>query len=185
MTDPRIAPIETARLRLDRPSWADLPSYVRMNADPVVMATLKGVRSAGESEAIFARLIEHWDSFGFGWYTVRDRPSGRFVGRGGLRHVVIAGLDEVEIGYGFLPQCWGRGLATELASRCARVGFEALGLRSLVCFTLPTNLASRRVMEKVGFRFECETEYAELPHVLYRLTAEDWGSEGAGVGMRS
>lgn len=179
MTDPAIAPIETARLRLDRPSWTDLPSYVQMNADPEVMATLKGVRSAEETGEIFARLIDHWDRFGFGWYTVRDRSSGRFVGRGGLRHVVIAGLDEVEIGYGFLAPCWGRGLATELASRCARVGFEALGLRSLVCFTLPTNLASRRVMEKAGFHFECETEYADLPHVLYRLTAASWASSSS------
>ncbi|WP_169978003.1 GNAT family N-acetyltransferase [Tautonia rosea] len=176
MIDPAIAPIVTARLRLGRPSWADLDDYVRMNADPVVMATLKGVRSREETEAIFGRLMDHWNHFGFGWYTIRDRSSGRFIGRGGLRHVVIAGLDEVEIGYAFLPSYWGRGLATELARRCVEVGFETLTLPSLVCFTQPTNLASRRVMEKAGFTFECDTEYADLPHVLYRLTAECWRS---------
>ncbi|MEW4566884.1 GNAT family N-acetyltransferase [Tautonia sp. JC769] len=176
MTDPAIAPTLTPRLRLDRPSWADLNDYARMNADPVVMATLKGIRSREETEDIFGRLMDHWARFGFGWYTVRDRGSGRFVGRGGLRHVVIAGLDEVEIGYAFLHPCWGRGLATELARRCVRLGFETLGLPSLVCFTQPTNLASRRVMEKAGFAFECDTEYADLPHVLYRLTADRWAS---------
>ena len=174
MTDPAIAPILTPRLRLDRPSWADLGDYVRMNADPVVMATLKGVRSSEETEAIFERLMDHWTRFGFGWYTIRDRSSGRFIGRGGLRHVVIAGLDEVEIGYAFLPACWGRGLATELACRCVRIGFETLNQPSLVCFTQPTNLASRRVMEKAGFTFERDTEYADLPHVLYRLRREAW-----------
>jgi ribosomal-protein-alanine N-acetyltransferase len=174
MTDPAVAPILTDRLRLLRPSWADLPDSVRMNADPGVMAMLNGVRSAEETGAIFDRLIDHWDRFGFGWYTVRDRVSGRFAGRGGLRHLVVGGLDEVEIGYALLPEYWGRGLATELAIRCVRVGFEAIGLRELVGLTRPANLASRRVLEKVGFAFECETEYADLPHVLYRLKADDW-----------
>lgn len=175
MTDPAIAPILTERLRLDRPSWSDLPDYARMNADPRVMATLKGVRSAEETAAIFALLIDHWDRFGFGWYTVRDRRSARFAGRGGLRRVVIAGREEVELGYGLLPSYWGRGLATELACRCARLGFEVLGIRDLVGITLPSNLASRRVMEKVGFAFEHESESESdgPPHVLYRLRFDD------------
>ncbi|RUL83895.1 GNAT family N-acetyltransferase [Tautonia sociabilis] len=174
MTDPRLFPLLTDRLRLDRPSMADLPDYVRMNADPRVMATLNGVKTAEETRAILARLIDHWDQFGFGWYTARDRSSGRFAGRGGLRRVAIAGRDEVEIGYGLLPDVWGLGLATELARSCARLGFEVLGLAELVSFTLPTNLASRRVLEKAGFTFDRDTEYAGLPHVLYRLTADDW-----------
>jgi ribosomal-protein-alanine N-acetyltransferase len=174
MTDPAVAPILTDRLRLDRPSRADLPDSVRMNADPRVMALLDGVRSAEETAAIFDRLIDHWDRFGFGWYTVRDRSSGRFAGRGGLRNLVVGGLDEVEVGYALLPEYWGRGLATELARGCVRVGFEAVGLRELVGLARPSNLASRRVLEKAGFASEGELEYADLPHVLYRLRADDW-----------
>ena len=166
--------LETPSLRLTRPSWAELTDYARMAADPAVMNTLGGVRSLEESRAILGRHIDHWCRFGFGYYTARDRAGGRFAGRGGLRHVHIEGRDEVEIGYGFLATYWGRGLATELAIACARVGFEVLGRPDLVCFTLPTNRASRRVMEKVGFRFERDATYAGLPHVLYRLTADDW-----------
>ncbi|QDV39015.1 GNAT family N-acetyltransferase [Tautonia plasticadhaerens] len=174
MTDPAIAPLLTDRLRLDRPSWSVLPDYVRMNADPRVMASLRGVRTAEETAAILARLIEHWDRFGFGWYTARDRRSARFAGRGGLRRVMIADREEVELGYGLLPEYWGRGLATELAGRCARLGFEVLGLRELVCITLPSNLASRRVMEKVGFAFDREAEQDGRTHALYRLKTDDW-----------
>jgi RimJ/RimL family protein N-acetyltransferase len=68
-----------------------------------------------------------------------------------------------------MPECWGRGLATELATESVRVGFEVLGLPDLVCFALPTNAASLRVMEKLGFRPESEVTVRGLPHVFCRL----------------
>jgi hypothetical protein len=73
------------------------------------------------------------------------------------------------VGYGLAAAFWGQGLATELARKSVWVGFETLGLSELVCFTLPTNGRSRRVMEKSGFRYERAFEHAGLPHVLYRL----------------
>ena len=93
----------------------------------------------------------------------------QFVGRGGLRRVVIDGKDEVEVGYGLMPEFWGQGLATELAVASVRVGFEVLKLPDVVSFTLPTNKKSRRVMEKAGFQYEKDVVWADLPHVLYRL----------------
>jgi RimJ/RimL family protein N-acetyltransferase len=93
----------------------------------------------------------------------------RFVGRGGLRRVVIDGKEEVEVGYGLVPEFWGRGLATELAVASVRAGFDVLKLPDIVSFTLPTNNKSRRVMEKVGFQYEKDVVWADLPHVLYRL----------------
>ena len=177
--------IATERLELRRPSWSDLPAYVRMYADPDVMATLGGVRSAEEAESRLGQLIEHWNEHGYGFYSAFDRPGGRFAGRGGLRRVTIAGRDEVEVGYGLLARCWGRGLATELARRAVRLGFEDLGLDALVCFTLPTNRASRRVMEKVGFVYEEDTTYADLPHVLYRLTVDRWRDADPTTGARA
>jgi len=140
------------------------------------MATLGGVREPGETEAFFARNLADWAQHGFGWWTVCDRASGRFAGRGGLRRVEVAGGREVEVGYGFLPEYWGHGLATELVAASVAVAFETLQLEDLVCFTLRSNRASRRVMEKVGFRFEREGLHANLPHVFCRLTAAEWGS---------
>jgi RimJ/RimL family protein N-acetyltransferase len=54
-----------------------------------------------------------------------------------------------------------------------RVGFELLNLSHLVSFTLPTNIASQRVMQKAGFRFERDIALANSPHVLYRLSAAE------------
>ena len=98
----------------------------------------------------------------------RDRRTGAVVGRGGLQHTFVAGCDEVEVGWAIAPAHWGEGLATEMAHVAVEVAFDDLGLGEIVAFTLPTNTASRRVMEKSGFVYECEIVHAGLPHVLYR-----------------
>jgi RimJ/RimL family protein N-acetyltransferase len=71
--------------------------------------------------------------------------------------------------YAVASALWGQGLGTEIARAAVREGFDSLGLTSVVCFTLPYNLGSRRVMEKAGFEYERDTERVGLPHVLYRL----------------
>jgi ribosomal-protein-alanine N-acetyltransferase len=169
---------ETTGLVLCRPTEADLPDLVAMHTDPRVMATLGGPRTPEELDAMHRRLLESWVRDGFGWWVARHRPGGRFVGRGGLRRAHVGGRDEVEVGYGLAAAFWGRGLATELAREAVRVGFEVLALPELVCFTLPTNVPSRRVMDKAGFRHEREFEHAGLPHILYRLRREDWHGGG-------
>jgi RimJ/RimL family protein N-acetyltransferase/GrpB-like predicted nucleotidyltransferase (UPF0157 family) len=166
--------LETPRLVLTRPTEADLPDLTAMHSDPRVMATLGGLRTPEELDAMHRRLLAGWERDGFGWWVARSRPDGRFVGRGGLKRVQVDGREEVEVGYGLAAAFWGMGLATELARESVRVGFAVLGRAELVSFTLPTNLRSRRVMEKAGFRHERDFAWAGLPHVLYRLRRQDW-----------
>ncbi len=116
--------------------------------------------------------LEHWERYGFGMWLLRDRQTGAVVGRGGLQHTFVAGCDEVEVGWAITPARWGQGLATELALAAVRVAFDDLGLGEIVAFTLPTNIASRRVMEKSAFRYEHKIVHAGLPHVLYRRARE-------------
>jgi RimJ/RimL family protein N-acetyltransferase len=107
--------LTTARLRLTRIRAADLADLCRMHRDERVMATLGGVRGDEVSAEILAQLAHHWDQHRFGYWMVRDSGSGAFIGRGGLRRVVVGGVQEVEIGYALMPEHWGRGLASELA----------------------------------------------------------------------
>jgi ribosomal-protein-alanine N-acetyltransferase len=164
----------TARLLLTRMRPADLDEIQEMHADARVMATLGGVRSPAAERRVLEGLLAHWEEHGFGYWVARDVCSRRFLGRGGLRWVEVGGRQEVEVGYGFIAECWGQGLATELARESVAVGFTVLQRPDLVCFTLPTNRASQRVMEKAGFRFERNVLHVDLPHVLYRLTAAEW-----------
>lgn len=85
----------------------------------------------------------------------------------------MEGQDEVEVGYSFDSACWGRGLATEVATACLEIARDTLRLPSVVAVTLPTNQRSQRVMSKIGMRFEREVDHAGLPHVLFRITFAD------------
>lgn len=168
--------VETPRLVLTKPTPADLAELEAMHTDPRVMATLGGLLSPEELQERHRQYFAFWERDGFGWWIARTFD-GQFVGRGGLRRGRIEGQDVVELGYGLVPPFWGRGLATELVQESVRVGFDVLGIPDLVCFALPGNQASRRVMEKVGFRFERDIEHRGLSHVLYRLRHEDWANE--------
>jgi RimJ/RimL family protein N-acetyltransferase len=173
---PGLEDLRTPRLHLRRITQPDLPDIERMHQDPEVMATLGGLRSAEQTRDFIDQAIAHWTAYGFGLWVVRDIATGALVGRGGVKHVVVGGRPELEVVYGLMPEFWDRGLATELARESVRVGFERLGRADLVCFTLVTNRASQRVMEKVGFVFECDVQHAGLPHLLYRLRASAWRS---------
>jgi len=167
----------TARMRLEPPAPADLPDLCAMESDARTMVTLLGVRSADQTAAGLGRMMDHWQRHGFGWWILRDPVTGEFLGRGGLRRVPVEGVEEIEVGYGFHARHWGRGLATELARFAIARGFEHLGVDSIVSFTLPDNLASRRVMEKCGLVHERDGAWAGVPHVFYRLMRP----AGAGV----
>ena len=93
------------------------------------------------------------------------------MGRAGLRNTRIGSNDEIELAYALAADYWNRGLATKMAREILKLAFERLGLTDIVCVTLPTNLASRRVMEKAGFEYERDVLHTRAPHVLYRITA--------------
>lgn len=164
-----IESFRTDRMTATRLQSEDGDDFCRMYRDPVVTATLGGVRSEEESRQWLQLNLDHWDRHGFGLWVFRDHEANQFVGRAGLRHVHVGGKDELELGYALMAEFWGRGLATEMARACLKVGFEQLGLPEVVCFALTTNTASRRVMEKVGFTFERDIVHAGLHHVLFSM----------------
>jgi RimJ/RimL family protein N-acetyltransferase len=75
----------------------------------------------------------------------------------------------VELGYAIVAERWGEGLATELGAAAIEIGFRDLDLEEIVAFTLPNNVASRRVMEKLGFAYERNFLWKSKDHVLYRI----------------
>ena len=160
----------TTRLHADRLTedhWDDLR---RMDQDEWFMAELGGVRDEAGTRAYLERNLAHWAARGFGLWMLRDRDTGAMIGRALLRHLAVDGVDEVETGYGFLPDVWGRGLATEIARACVHIGRERLGLESVIGITAPTNTASQRVMRKAGLQYERDIVHAGLPHLLFRTS---------------
>jgi ribosomal-protein-alanine N-acetyltransferase len=166
--------VETERMVLERLRPEHAAGLSRLLRDPRVAATLSPTGEPPSEAELIGRLaakIEHWDRHGFGMWAALDGTTGEMVGRGGLQHTFTAAMNDVEAGWAVVPERWGQGLATELAHACVEVAFEHLGLLELVAFTLPDNVASRRVMEKAGFTYDRDIVHAGLPHVLYRRRA--------------
>lgn len=157
-----------ARLSAAPLGMDDFTELCVMHKDPRVMEMLGGIRSDAETRRYVADNVDHWGRYGFGVWALRDHE-GRFAGRAGLRHLDVGGIDEVELLYSFTSDFWGRGMATEIAQALLDIGFGKFGMPDIIAYTLVEHHASRHVMEKVGFQFECEREFKEVPCVFYRI----------------
>ena len=163
--------VETERLICERGRTedADELSVLMLHAD--VLRTTWFEPEPPTHSYVVAKLaadIEHWERHGFGPWLLRDRVGGEMVGRGGLKHTTVTGVDEVEIGWSIHPARWGEGLATEVARESVQTAFDVLGLDQVIAYTATDNVASWRVMEKAGMEFDREIVAVGLPHVLYR-----------------
>ena len=163
------AVIETPRMRGERIGPEHYALLLALVGDPRVGATLGGAQTPEEVTASIEQHVARWERDGVGYWMFRARDTGEGVARGGLSRTHVGGRDEVEVGWAVMPERWGHGYATELGAAAVDVAFGMLGLGSVVAYTLPDNLASRRVMRKLGFSYEREVVHAGLPHVLYRL----------------
>ena len=186
---------ETSRLTAEGLRADHFDTLHPMHRDPRVMATLGGPRDAAKTRRFLRRNLGQWTRRGYGIWMFHAHGDGAFgdgafgdgafgdgafVGRAGLRHLKIDGVREIELAYALRAETWGRGLATEMAEAILEIAFRDLALADLVCFTQPTNPASRRVMEKVGFRYERDFVYAGLPHRLCRQSAGQWRARRRG-----
>jgi RimJ/RimL family protein N-acetyltransferase len=123
-------------------------------------------RDVAESEARLEQLIAHQERHGFSIWAVTERDSGSVLGDAGLVHWAHRG-PEVELAYRLGKAHWGQGYATEAARAWVEAGLGDLGLGRIVAATYPDNIASRRVLEKSGFRFERLADYDGTEIRLY------------------
>ena len=159
----------TARLEGERIASAHLPDLRVLHRDPKVMAELGGVRSDAETSRYLARNLRHWRTHGFGVWMLRPKDGQSWIGRVVLRWLSTETIDDVEIGFAFLPIYWGQGLATEAAEFCLGVAQTDLELRTLIGVTTPENLASQRVLSKLGLRYESEVAVEQTRCLLHRV----------------
>lgn len=177
MTAPMLT---TARLTLRPWRPSDRDGLWRMQSDPRTMEFLMPVPDRAASDAVADRAEAHFARHGFGLWVVEAPGVTDFAGYCGLVHVPYAEhfTPAVEIGWRFDPAFWDRGYATEAARAALDFGFETLGLEEIVAITVPANLRSRAVMERLGMVRDESGDF-DLPstplghplrrQVLYRL----------------
>lgn len=175
--------VETDRLILRHWRPSDRAPFARLNADSRVMEFLAGPLTRNESDLLIDRIQSHFRLHGLGLCAAELRENREFIGFIGLAVPLFqaAFTPCVEIGWRLSVTHWGRGLASEGANALARYGFEGLGLEEMVSMTVPGNVRSRRVMEKLGMTRNPADDFDHpgLPeghplrrHVLYRLGKE-------------
>jgi RimJ/RimL family protein N-acetyltransferase len=158
----------------------DRAPFAALNADPLVMRHFPAPLSRAESDALADRLAHQLEDRAFGLWAVEIVDVSPFAGYVGLN---VPSFEApftpcVELGWRLARAWWNRGYATEGARAAAAYAFATLHLPELVSFTVPDNLASRRVMEKLGMVRDPAEDFDHpglpaghplRPHVLYRL----------------
>jgi [ribosomal protein S5]-alanine N-acetyltransferase len=147
--------LETDRLRLRHLSSADAPFMLELLNDPDFIRNIgdRGVRTLDQArQYIQAGPAASYEQHGFGLDLVESRQSGLGVGICGLLRRDCH--PDVELGFAFLPTARGQNYAFEAGRAALDFGTRSLGLTRIVALTAPDNMASIRVLEKLGFRFE-------------------------------
>ena len=147
--------IETERLILRRLDLGDAPFIFELVNDPDWLLHIgdKGVRSIDDARAYLVNgPIDMYAKHGFGLFAVERREDGALIGLCGL--IKRDTLDDVDIGFAFVPRYWGRGYAHESAAAVLDHGRDVLGMRRVVAIVSAGNRASARLLERVGLRYE-------------------------------
>ena len=184
--------IETERLLLRPWRDSDLEPFAALNADARVMEHFPSISSREESRALMARIREHFDRDGYGFWAVELKRGDPFIGFVGLGRVSFEAhfTPAVEIGWRLAHGSWGRGYASEGARASLRFAFRELGLEEVVSFTVTANRRSRAVMERIGMHHAPADDFDHphlseghpmRRHVLYRLRRSEWEDRDAGA----
>jgi RimJ/RimL family protein N-acetyltransferase len=145
----------TDRLSLRKLSVEDASFILRLLNEPSFLQHIgdKGVRTSADAcSYILSGPVASYEKFGFGLWLVELKDSGVAVGICGL--LKRAALEDVDIGYAFLPEFWSRGYALESASAVMSYADATLGLKRVVAVTNADNQSSIRLLEKIGFEYE-------------------------------
>lgn len=145
---------ETERLWLRPFTLEDVADAYQMNLDPEV-SRFTGDGGVQSFEVIRKRIQEDvmgdYQKYGYGRLAVIEKRSGKFIGFAGLKY--LADRAETDLGFRLIQSYWGRGIATEASRPLLEYGFRELGLERIIALVFPENLASVRVLEKLGFTF--------------------------------
>jgi len=161
--------VRTDRLVLRRFNLGDLDAYAGIMGDYEVGRWFpNGVGYTREqAKKSLDIILDHWAKHGFGIWAVTDKHTGVLLGRCGLNF--IAETLEVEVDFVIARNYWRHGYATEAAHAALAYGFNILKLNRIIALAKPDNIASRRVIEKIGMRYIKNAEYWGITCAYYEI----------------
>jgi RimJ/RimL family protein N-acetyltransferase len=164
--------IETSRLLLRMFAPDDLDDLSIIFSDPDVVRHLgTGLPvPRAETEIALSSIIKHWERHGFGRWAAVFKQTGQLIGYGGLRSF----QETPELVYLLSKPYWGIGLATEMAQAALRYGFDEQQFERIVAMAKVANLASQRVLEKIGMSFEKTATIFEMEVACYSVSSDEY-----------
>ena len=170
--------LETARLGFGRWTFSDLPLAIALWGDPQVTSLLGGPFSQEQTKERLTREIATMKDFGMQYWPIFWLESNGFVGCCGVRPYKPE-AQILELGFHLRPAYWHKGLALEASRAIIQFAFTALGAKALFAGHHPSNVASQRVLEKLGFRYTHDEIYPPtgLMNPSYLLLPEQKSAE--------
>ena len=158
---------ETQRLEHRAFTVEDADALFALNGNSEVMR-LTGEDVLPSIEATEQAIANHRDfeEVGFGRWACVLKETREVIGFCGLKY--LTDLDTVDVGYRFLPEYWGQGLATEACIASLEFGFKTIGLDEIIGLVIPQNHASIRVLEKAGMEFVEKFDYDGVDAMRFR-----------------
>ena len=164
--------IETSRLILRPFESGDVEAAFAWFGDPIVMRfTPTGPdASPRQTKARLGKYHEHQTAHGFSKWIILDRGSARPMGDAGL--LMLKEYSWIDLGVRLAQSYWGKGLATEATSAWVCAAFDDFQLDRLGAFVHPENLASIRLLEKLGFRIERQETIMGMNSIVFSLDSK-------------
>lgn len=157
--------IETSRLVIRSFVKDDIPSYHQIVSDPRVTRLLRSSspHSLEEAAQYIEATMKEEAPTGIGRYAVEDKHSGKLIGFCGFAQFE----EDIDFGWRYGYEHWGKGYGTEAALAVLDFGLNKLGLTSIVAGTAVENVASLRIIEKLGFKTRVYLEFQGRRVVKY------------------
>lgn len=158
--------LQTPRLILREFHIDDAEQFYKLNLNPNVIQFTgdESFKNIEEAEN-FLKNYNDYERNGYGRWAVISKETGEFIGWCGLKF----DGNETDIGFRFFEEFWNKGFATESAKACIDFGFQELGLNEIVGRAMKENVASHKVLEKIGLEFSHEIEKENHKWVIYKI----------------
>jgi RimJ/RimL family protein N-acetyltransferase len=166
---------ETDRLLIREFVPDDAPEFFAFDSDPDVMRHV-GEPPSESVEQVREKLSAYPDyrERGYGRWAVVHKADGRVIGFNGLKYLPEIGA--VDLGYRFLKEYWGQGIATESSRAVLEYGFNTLHLDPIIGMAVPENVGSIHVLKKLGMRYCGMNDCLGLNAQRWELTREMYDS---------
>jgi RimJ/RimL family protein N-acetyltransferase len=131
-----------------------LADLAALNSDEETMKFISAPLTVEQVAEVIDWFLAEWQRLGYGWFALFERKGNRFVGQCGLQRLEgKAASPDVELAFVIRKTAWGKGYATEAAHAVAKFGFGPGELDRIVAVTMTENVASQRVLDKLGFTY--------------------------------